>query len=40
MRTKPSQYYEAGDRTKRLPEVIELDYNAFLKAFNQGQKKP
>jgi hypothetical protein len=37
MRTKPSQYYEAGDRTKRLPEVIELDYTAFLKAFNQGQ---
>lgn len=29
MRTKPSLYYEAGDRTGRLPEVIDLDYARF-----------
>lgn len=34
MRTKPSQNYEAGDRTGRLPETIELDYCEFAKAFN------
>ena len=38
MRTKPSQYYEAGDRTRRLPEVLDLDYNALVKAFTKGQK--
>ena len=26
MRTKPSPYWEAGDRTGRLPETIDLDY--------------
>ncbi len=36
MRTKPHVNYEAGDRTGRLPEVIDLDFNAFLDAFNQG----
>ncbi len=36
IRTKPSIYYEAGDRTGRLPEVIDLDYGTFLKAFNAG----
>jgi hypothetical protein len=33
MRTKPSAAYEAGDRTGRLPEVIDLDYRKFLDAF-------
>ena len=33
MRTKPSPNYEAGDRTGRLPEVIDLDYQAFVAAF-------
>ena len=33
MRTKPSAAYEAGDRTGRLPEVIDLDYQRFLDAF-------
>ena len=33
MRTKPSAAYEAGDRTGRLPETIELDYRKFLDAF-------
>lgn len=34
MRTKPSLNYEAGDRTGRLPEVIDLDYTKFIEAFN------
>jgi hypothetical protein len=34
MRTKPSLNYEAGDRTGRLPEVIDLDYAKFIEAFN------
>lgn len=34
MRTKPSLYYEAGDRTGRLPELIDLDYAKFTEAFS------
>jgi hypothetical protein len=34
IRTKPSLYYEAGDRTGRLPDVIDLDYGKFYAAFN------
>ena len=34
IRTKPSVYYEAGDRTGRLPETLDLDYKAFLQEFN------
>ncbi|MBS1853916.1 MAG: ATP-binding protein [Acidobacteria bacterium] len=34
IRTKPSLYYEAGDRTGRLPETIDLDFRKFLDAFN------
>jgi len=34
MRTKPSLNYEAGDRTGKLPEVIDLDYTKFTEAFN------
>ncbi|MCX6624941.1 MAG: ATP-binding protein [Acidobacteria bacterium] len=33
IRTKPSLYYEAGDRTGRLPEIIDLDFRQFLDAF-------
>lgn len=33
MRTKPSVHYEAGDRTGRLPEVIELNYQQFAGHF-------
>jgi hypothetical protein len=41
MRTKPSLYYEAGDRTGRLPETIDLHFQAFLEAFNKpGEKAP
>lgn len=36
MRTKPSKDYEAGDRTGRLPEVIDLNYTKFIEAFNAG----
>ena len=36
MRTKPHVNYEAGDRTGRLPEVIDLDFGKFVEAFNQG----
>ena len=34
MRTKPSLNYEAGDRTGRLPDVIDLDYTKFIEAFS------
>ncbi len=34
LRTKPHPTYEAGDRTGRLPEVLPLDYDAFVTAFN------
>lgn len=34
IRTKPSLHYEAGDRTGRLPETIDLDFRTFLDAFN------
>jgi hypothetical protein len=34
IRTKPSLYYEAGDRTGRMPATIDLDFRKFLDAFN------
>jgi hypothetical protein len=34
IRTKPSLYYEAGDRTGRMPATIDLDFGKFLDAFN------
>jgi hypothetical protein len=33
MRTKPHPTYEAGDRTGRLPEILPLEYDAFVTAF-------
>jgi hypothetical protein len=36
IRTKPNTNYEAGDRTGRLPEVIDLDFAKFVAAFAQG----
>lgn len=33
IRTKPSQEYEAGDRTGLLPETIPLDFNIFSSYF-------
>ena len=37
MRTKPTETYEAGDRTGRLPDVLDLDYAKFAQAFAGGQ---
>ena len=37
IRTKPSLYYEAGDRTGRLPEALDLDFEKFFEAFKAGQ---
>jgi hypothetical protein len=39
IRTKPSLFYEAGDRTGRLPETIDLNYTSFLEAFNAATAK-
>ncbi len=36
IRTKPSLHYEAGDRTGRLPDVLDLDYAAFLRAYQSA----
>jgi len=40
LRTKPSVNYEAGDRTGRLPEVIDLDFAKFSEAFAAGSARP
>ncbi|MDX2177663.1 MAG: ATP-binding protein [Candidatus Sumerlaeia bacterium] len=37
IRTKPSPHYEAGDRTGRMPEVLDLDYATFLAAFEEAR---
>jgi len=37
LRTKPNPSYEAGDRTGRLPEVIDFDYAAFTAAFARAR---
>lgn len=39
IRTKPSLYYEAGDRTGRLADLIDLDYNKFVEAYERGRDK-
>jgi hypothetical protein len=39
MRTKPHPNYEAGDRTGRLPAVIDLAFDQFLEAFNAATGK-
>lgn len=35
IRTKPSLYYEAGDRTGLLPDVLPLSYEAIIKHLNK-----
>jgi len=42
LRTKPTIYYDAGDRSGRLPEMIDLDFATFYEAYKQalGSKKP
>lgn len=39
MRTKPHPTYEAGDRTGRLPEILPLDYDTFVKTFTSTAPK-
>jgi len=39
IRTKPSLYYEAGDRTGRLPETLDLDFSKFYEAFNTESRR-
>ncbi len=36
LRTKPSKYYEAGDRSGLLPPFIDLDYKEFAAAYESG----
>jgi hypothetical protein len=36
LRTKPTENYEAGDRTGRLPAALPFEFSAFLKAFEGG----
>jgi len=40
LRTKPHPTYEAGDRTGRLPDVLPLDYDAFVRAFTSAAPGP
>lgn len=37
IRTRPTLYYEAGSRIQNLPEVIDLDYDKFIAAFNKAK---
>lgn len=36
IRTKPSPYWEAGDRTGLLPETIDMDFAKFQAAFEEA----
>lgn len=36
--TKPSKYWEAGDRIGKLPEVMPLDAKAFMEAFKKAKE--
>jgi len=38
IRTKPSMYYDSGDRSGLLPEIIPLDFNELNKYFTKGTK--
>lgn len=38
LETKPSQYWNAGDRTGALPETMPLNYAEFMKVFNEITK--
>jgi len=40
IRTKPTAHYEAGDRSRRLPESLELSYRALADAYAKGQPAP
>lgn len=36
LRTKPSKYFEAGDRSGLLPPIIDLDYGTFAEAYTSA----
>lgn len=38
-RTKPTTYITAGDRTNRLPEVLDLSYESLVEAFRNGKSE-
>ena len=38
LETKPSAYWNAGDKTGRLPETLPLNAAEFIKAFNEAIK--
>ena len=40
IRTKPHVNYEAGDRTGRLPEMLDLDFQKFVAAYAAGTSAP
>lgn len=39
LRLRPTEHYEAGDRSGYLPPVVELNYQAFSKAYESGKQK-
>ena len=39
IRTKPSMFYEAGDRSELLPEVLPLDYKELAKHFQPKKEE-
>lgn len=38
IRTKPTPYYEAGDRSKCLPDTLDLSYDALIQAYAAGKQ--
>lgn len=38
IRTKPTEAYEAGDRTGRLPETMDMDAKVFLGSFKEAKQ--
>ena len=38
LETKPSAYWNAGDKTGKLPETLPLNAAEFIKAFNEAIK--
>lgn len=40
LRTKPSNHYEAGDRTRRLPETLDFDFKQFASALTLPAATP
>jgi hypothetical protein len=35
IRTKPNQHYDAGDRSGKLPETMDMDYDIFIKEYKK-----